>query len=352
MFQRMRQSLVLQVIIAIIFSSIFVTSMISLILFNMSTNYIQTFYDYATSYDRLNITDDLISFEEYRALFFSRLIMLIIIALVVSIYIAINLADLITQPIIKFSEFVSRSGEDILTVPLEDELLNNPNEIGKLALRFDDMRLRILTSFDQRQESTSALVRGVSHRLNTPLGNALSSVSFMEYIVQNDTELSDDMRLKLNEAISITTSSLNQSKNIIDMFKEISIHENDLTSSVFDLGEYVKQYVSIISSDSKNNHIDFKVSVESNIFVESYPQTIMQIITALVANTREHGYEDCTYDICPVHIDAFRNKKSIHLIYKDFGIGISEEIRQYIFEPFFTTKPFGQKKWFRIIYCI
>ncbi len=237
MFQRMRQSLVLQVIIAIIFSSIFVTSMISLILFNMSTNYIQTFYDYATSYDRLNITDDLISFEEYRALFFSRLIMLIIIALVVSIYIAINLADLITQPIIKFSEFVSRSGEDILTVPLEDELLNNPNEIGKLALRFDDMRLRILTSFDQRQESTSALVRGVSHRLNTPLGNALSSVSFMEYIVQNDTELSDDMRLKLNEAISITTSSLNQSKNIIDMFKEISIHENDLTSSVFDLGD-------------------------------------------------------------------------------------------------------------------
>ncbi len=105
----------------------------------------------------------------------------------------------------------------------------------------------------------------------------------------------------------------------------------------------MKQYVSIISSDSKNNHIDFKVSVESNIFVESYPQTIMQIITALVANTREHGYEDCTYDICPVHIDAFRNKKSIHLIYKDFGIGISEEIRQYIFEPFFTTKPFGQK---------
>lgn len=343
MFQRMRKSLVLQVIVAIIFSSVFVTSMISLILFNMSTNYIETFYEHSLDSDNQRSSEDILSFEEYRALFFSRLVMLILIAGVVSIYIAINLADLITLPIMKFSEYVSKSAEDILKEAPDDELLSNPNEIGKLAIKFDDMRLRVLTSFDQRLESTSALVRGVSHRLNTPLGNALSSVSYLEYIIEKEENIPEDIREKLREAISISASSLNQSKEIIDTFREISTHENDLTTTVFDIGEYISQYVEIIASDRTNSHFFFRVSVEPNLYVNSYPQTVMQIITALVKNTREHGYNDCVANECKVHIDAFKNKAAIHIIYKDFGVGISDDIRNQIFEPFFTTKPFGEK---------
>lgn len=342
MFQSMKKSLLAQVIVAIIFCSIFVTSMISFILFNFSTTYVENFYENTTSSDRLNSTVDLMSYEEFRALFFSRMIMLLLIGTVVSIYISFNLAELITGPIIKFSEHVSGSADDILHTPLSDDLLNNPNEIGNLARSFDSMRIRIVSSFDQKQEAVNTLVRGVSHSLNTPIGNALSSSSYMEFIVSKDEELSDETKERLYEAISLTTSSLKKSRNILNTFREISVHETERNDVVFDLGEYVKQYIEIISSDGKNSHLRFSIHIEPNMFIKCYPTTIMQILTSLVANTRDHGYANDTGDH-PVHIDAFKNKNFINIVFKDFGSGISKEDKLHIFEPFFTTKPLGQK---------
>jgi len=268
--------------------------------------------------------------------------MLILIGTVISIYISFNLAELITAPITKFSDYVSGSADEILHTPMSNDLLNNPNEIGRLAKSFDDMRIRIVSSFDQKQEAVNTLVRGVSHSLNTPIGNALSSASFMEFVVDKDDSLSEDTKEKLNEAIDLTTSSLKRSRNILNTFREISVHENERNDIVFDLGEYVKQYIEIISSDAKNSTMHFSVTVEPNMFVKCYPTTIMQIITSLVANTRDHGYAPSRSDN-PVHINAFKSNQSVNLIYKDFGQGISETVKPHIFEPFYTTKPLGQK---------
>ena len=342
MFQRMKKSLLVQVIVAIIFCSIFVTSMISFILFNFSTSYVESFYENTTASDRLNSSVDLMSFEEFRALFFSRMIMLLLIGTVVSIYISFNLAELITGPIINFSEYVSGSADDILNTPLDEDLLNSPNEIGSLARSFDSLRIRILSSFDQKQEAVNTLVRGVSHALNTPIGNALSSSSFMEFVVNHDDTLSQDTRERLSEAIGLTTTSLKHTRSILNTFKEISVHDNNMNDIVLDFGEYVKQYIEIIASDGQNSHINFEVNVEPTMFVKCYPTKIMQIMTALVANTRDHAYAS-NQSKTPVHIDAFKSKKSINLIYKDFGNGISESVKPHIFEPFYTTKPMGQK---------
>lgn len=343
MLQRMRKSLLVQVIVAIMFCSIFVTSMISLILFNMSTSYVQTVYEYSSGSEADSAADVPLSYDEYRDYFVSRLIMLLLIGSVVSIYIAVNLGELITAPIVSFSEYVSRSADKVLNEPLDKELLENPNEIGNLARSFDKMRLKVLTSFDQKQEATSTLVRGVSHQLNTPIGTALSSISYIEYIVEREESINNELREKLYEAIELTDSSLKRSKHVLDTFKGISIYESELQEKVFNFSEYLQQYVEIISADSKNTPISFTVTVEPDLLMKSSPQVIMQVLTALVANTREHGYDSCKDDSCRVHIDAFRNKQSINLIYKDFGAGIDDEVKDHIFEPFFTTKPLGQK---------
>lgn len=70
MFRRLKTSLLFQVILAIIFSSLLVTSMISFILFNMSTNYIESIYTYSTDSDRINNVMDILSFDQFRLLFF------------------------------------------------------------------------------------------------------------------------------------------------------------------------------------------------------------------------------------------------------------------------------------------
>lgn len=343
MFRRLKTSLLFQVILAIIFSSLLVTSMISFILFNMSTNYIESIYTYSTDSDRINNVMDILSFDQFRLLFFSRLIMLILIAFVVSLYIAINLAELITRPLIHFTEYVSKSADSILNEAPDNDLLDKPNEIGKLARSFDNMRLRILTSFDQKQEATSTLVRGVSHRLNTPLGNALSSVSYMKFILDDKNSGMRNRKQKLDEAIHITFQSLSQMRSIIDTFKKISVYDNELESITFNLSEYLEQYIDIMSSDKRYDGIEFDISVEPNLTMRSYPQTIMQIITALVNNTREHGYTTAVPDPCRVQISAYRKKEHIYIVYRDQGVGIPDDLRLQIFEPFFTTKPFGEK---------
>jgi len=317
--------------------------MISLILFNMSSNYIESVYEYETSVDHSEDAGNIQSFGDFQRLLFSRLIMLLLIASVISIYISFSLGDLITSPIIAFTEYVARSADANLNEPVNADLLKNQNEIGTLANNFDQMRLQILSSFDQRQEATSTLVRGVSHQLNTPIGNAMSSVSFLEYTVENDDSLSAESRGKFTEALSITTRSLATARDVLNMFKGISIHENDLQEQVFNFSEYLNQYIEIISADSKNEHLFFQVTVEPNIYVKSYPTVFLQIMTSLVANAREHAYEPPHANICNIHVDVYRNKNKVHIIFKDFGKGISPEVLPHIFEPFYTTKSIGEK---------
>jgi len=283
------------------------------------------------------------SFGDFQRLLFSRLIMLLLIASVISIYISFSLGDLITSPIISFTEYVARSADANLNEPVNADLLKNQNEIGTLANNFDQMRLQILSSFDQKQEATSTLVRGVSHQLNTPIGNAMSSISFLEYTVENDDSLSVDSREKFTEALSITTRSLTTARDVLNMFKGISIHENDLQEKIFNFSEYLNQYIEIISADSKNEHLHFQITVEPNIFVKSYPTVFLQIMTSLVANAREHAYEPPHGKVCNIHIDVYRNKNKVHIIFKDFGKGISAKVLPHIFEPFYTTKSIGEK---------
>ncbi len=338
-----KKSILIQVILAIIFCTIIVTFMISLILFNLSSTYVETYYEETTQSNRLNDTNDLLPIEEYQSLLFSRLIMLLIIAGVFSIYIAFTLGELITSPIAAFTEYVSRSAEANLMEPVSPALLNNENEIGTLAQSFDQMRLQILTSFDQKQEATSTLVRGVSHQLNTPLGNALSSVSFIEFVTENEKGLSPEYKEKIDEALDLTLSSLNQARDIIDLFKSISIHESEIEESLFNLSDFLSQYINLVGSDSKNNYLKFKVSIDENIYIKSYPNVIIQVINTLIANTRDHAYDAPYSDKCLIHIDAFKSNGKVHLIFKDFGKGIQEDVLPHIFEPFYTTKSIANK---------
>jgi signal transduction histidine kinase len=63
---------------------------------------------------------------------------------------------------------------------------------------------------------------------------------------------------------------------------------------------------------------------------------LYQIVSNLVMNSLHHAF--APEQSGTITVGARRNGNVVELIYRDNGIGMSDEVRARIFEPFFTTR--------------
>ncbi len=70
--------------------------------------------------------------------------------------------------------------------------------------------------------------------------------------------------------------------------------------------------------------------------LNSYPETLEQIVAILFDNAVTHGFEG--RDQGHIRISARTDKHQLILSFHDDGCGMSEQVQQHIFDPFFTTR--------------
>ena len=71
--------------------------------------------------------------------------------------------------------------------------------------------------------------------------------------------------------------------------------------------------------------------------MDSYPGALGQLITNLVSNALQHGFENRTSGQMRLFAETAPNERII-LHFTDDGVGMSEDTRNRVFDPFFTTK--------------
>ena len=191
-----------------------------------------------------------------------------------------------------------------------------------------------------------ALVAGVAHELNTPIGNSLMVASAMtghtaELRRLLDTGLRrselDDYLAHASEAEGIINRNLHRAAELVSSFKRIAVDAAGSQRSSFLLDALVDALVLPLRAAAKSSAVTVIQDVEPGLLMDSYAGPLGSALTQLFENSVVHGFAGRAEGSITIRGRA-TEKGEIALSLADDGVGIAEQHRGRVYDPFFTTR--------------
>jgi len=235
------------------------------------------------------------------------------------------------------------------------ELIKHKNHLEELVA---DRTLELQISLDHLQEAQKklgeaekmaalgGLVAGVAHEVNTPVGIGVTAASHLEESVENfkvlyhsgnatKSDFEKFMDVCSKSSIMIL-SNMNRAADLIQSFKQVAVDQSSQECRKFDVKKYMDEILLSLHAHLRKSKYDIQINCPEELEIYSCPGALSQIITNLIMNSLNHGFENS--DEGSVMIDIRERDRNVLIIFGDTGCGISNENLGRIFEPFFTTK--------------
>lgn len=203
----------------------------------------------------------------------------------------------------------------------------------------------------EKLASLGALVAGIAHELNTPIGNALASVSTLQ---QQTRDLQKEIQERgapsrqhfetfmasVGEGGDISQRNLERAASLIRSFKEVAVDQSSARRRRFDLAETVGMVLLTLSPTLKSLPHQVQADIPPNIELDSVPGALEQVVTNLIDNALKHAFTDKRDGRIQIALDS-QNATSVTLSVTDNGVGIPAELLPRVFDPFVSSS-FGQ----------
>ncbi|MCU6502645.1 hybrid sensor histidine kinase/response regulator [Rugamonas sp. A1-17] len=262
----------------------------------------------------------------------------------------------LTDPKQKVTGF-DAGGVDYITKPFQiEEVLARINT--HLALRRANRELQdMIVTLDkaredlvrnQRLAGLGAMVAGIAHELNTPIGNSLMASTTFEMQTDEITRhLTAEGGITRKEfehyiknaqlSVDILGRNLHRAAEIVTNFKQVAVDQTSSQRRSFLLAEVVAGNVLTLQPTIKRTPYVIQQRIPPDLMMESYPGPIGQVITNLINNAILHGYEGRNEGLIDISA-SLSSQGLVTLSVEDHGAGIQKEYLPRIFDPFFTTK--------------
>lgn len=191
------------------------------------------------------------------------------------------------------------------------------------------------------------LIIGISHELNTPLGTAITGVSYLSNLikeVKNEVEIHTDVECSrvlenIDDILELTNQinrSLEHAANLVNHFKSLSVLPLDDSLADVKLYEVIEMAASPFKEEilRQNHHLEIRIPVD--YFIQTHTLTLSNIFTQLISNALFHGFEE--KQAGEIVIEFKEEDEWIQLILTDNGKGLMQDELDHIFDPFYTTQ--------------
>ena len=240
---------------------------------------------------------------------------------------------------------------ELLNQNLESRVQKRTEELSDLNYELEASLEKLIETQEQliqskKYEALGKLVSGVAHEINTPLGNAITSISYSHRIIKDldDMFLANQLNTKkLKESIidlyssnSISNDNLNKAALIISKFKLLEISRLTKKIEEIDLKAVINMSIdNMLYQNLISENIKIKLNIEDDITLRSPVSWIQEITTNLVLNAIQHNCgKKVTVQVRAKKLD----NATIQLIFEDNGVGIEDNDKERIFDPFYTKK--------------
>ncbi|MEH6633301.1 MAG: PAS-domain containing protein [Halopseudomonas aestusnigri] len=199
----------------------------------------------------------------------------------------------------------------------------------------------------EKLASLGALVAGVAHEINTPIGIGVTAITHLqEELCDVEKKLTEETLSKKgletffsgsSDTLKIILSNLRSAAHLVNSFKQVSVDQISEEPREILISEYLQAVVESLNPTTKRSNVSVQVDFVEDITVFTYPGAISQIVTNLISNSLIHGYPDDQYGTIKISVSGHAHV-GIELKFEDDGIGIPEGILSKVMDPFFTTK--------------
>lgn len=195
--------------------------------------------------------------------------------------------------------------------------------------------------------SLGSLVAGVSHELNTPIGNALTLASTLCDRIREFNAAVTEKRISrsglaafsqdVGEAGELLQHSLRRSADLIASFKQVAVDQTSERRRAFDLRAVIEDVLDTLRPTIRRSDHETEDEVPEGIEMDSYPGPLGQVLINLIQNALVHAFGSAAAGVIRLEARA-DTAGSVQLVVSDNGSGISVEALGRIFDPFFTTR--------------
>ena len=199
----------------------------------------------------------------------------------------------------------------------------------------------------EKMASLGALVAGVAHEINTPIGIAMTSSSYLADRIGQIDQISktgklrrSDFDLFIDEArmsASLMLSNIARAADLVQSFKLVASDQARGDRRRFELKTYLEEVLMSLRPTWHRPGHDVALDCPGGIEMDSYPGVLAQIVTNFITNSIVHGYEEGQRGRFVIVVRP-SGPDWVEMVYTDDGRGIPAENRAKIFEPFFTTR--------------
>lgn len=266
----------------------------------------------------------------------------------------------LTQSVLYFPLTVSGKAVGVFSVQSLDEHAYSESQIDLLRTLASYVAISVANadSFEQLQltqqqlitqekmASLGALVAGVAHEINTPLGICVTATSHLQVEMELIQQAADNKTLQqsqfqrflqhLKDGLKILQVNTTRAADLVQSFKQVSVDQSNVSLREFSLLGYMQDVLLTLKPQLHKAGCKMELQCPDDIVLYTDAGAIAQIITNLVMNALIHGLSQQPEP--RIQISFLQEGRLVILKFSDNGIGVDPRALEHIFEPFYTTR--------------
>lgn len=253
-----------------------------------------------------------------------------------------------TQELIKTNEYLEESmaklEENQAELILTNEALEDALEVTRMTQK------QLIES--EKIASLGYLVGGIAHEINTPVGNSVTLITYMQRESKSISQKLETGQIKKKDLSDFVNSTLEASDNIyknlrmtsdlVNRFKQLAASESIESVIHFNVHEYLSLIVKSMGIAQETGSIQVDIEGDKNLEIHTDAGKFSQIFTNLISNSLQHGFTSSKGG--SIRISYENVGDDLFIKYEDDGRGIEKDYLDSIYTPFFTTKFSGETK--------
>ena len=231
-----------------------------------------------------------------------------------------------------------------LNLQLENRVRERTEELSQALDQVKRMQDDLIQS--EKLASLGSMVAGVSHELNTPIGNAVTVASTLMGQAKTLGASFRAGELKRSELASglggiaamaeLIDRSVNRAATLIASFKQVAIDQTSERRREFDLRAVVDDIIGTLLPGLHDQPWQIENHIPPGIDCDSFPGPLGQIVTNLIQNAVMHAFTG--REAGTIIVTAKSMDERLELVVRDDGVGMDSATLIRVFDPFFTTK--------------